>query len=216
MKMKLTLATALLVMASNVHAASYVALNAVSGTSADVLIENVNGTLSSGGIVAIGHFTGGAPSSNLANIATTISNFQLQASALTGGYSASLEGAFAGYYEGTVVNGAQILTGNPLIGQGVYLFAGNAATLAASTAWALVQVGTYIADNPPLIVQYTANAKTAVTTPASIVFGTVDTAPNPIAGTSSTLKLVAAPIPEPSAALLGALGALGLLRRRRN
>lgn len=213
MKIKLTLASAFLVMASGVQAASYYAFNSQAGNATDVLIENVNGSLSSGGIVAIGHFTGGAPSSSLANIATTIGNFQLQTSTLTGAFNASLEGTFAGYYESAIVSGPQILAGNSLIGQGVYLFAGNAATLAASTAWALVQVGTYIPDNPPLIVQYTANAKTAVTTPVSIVFGMVGSAANPLGGTSSTLQLV---VPEPSAALLGAFGVLGLLRRRRN
>ena len=217
MKTKLLFAAAVLAMASVSNGATYLVSNVASGTSNDVLIETkATGALLNGGIVAIGWFTGGAPSSNLALITTTISNFNMQASVLAGSYSVDLGGSYAGYYQGSLVTGSTILTGNPLIGQGVYLFAGNASTLAASTEYAIVKVGTYTAEDAAFPNQYTANAS-SVLTPSNRVIGTLDSVGNPLGGTSQSLKLDAvAPIPEPSAALLGALGVLGLLRRRRN
>jgi hypothetical protein len=213
MKLKLSLVVALLAMNSNLSAANYYVNNAVNGDGTDVLMATSSGTLLNGGIVAIGYFTGGAPSSNLGDIATTIANFNQQTTAVTGSYISDLGGSYAGYYQNsTIFLGADVLVANPLIGQGVYLFAGNAATLAGSTEWALLQVGTFIADNPPAIIQYTADALVASTTPGNIVFGSLGSATD-IFGTHTTFQLAA--VPEPSAALLGALGALGLLRRRR-
>jgi hypothetical protein len=56
--------------------------------------------------------------------------------------------------------------------------------------------------------------------PANVVFGvtrSVTTQPSGLTGAAFTtgVTMVAAAVPEPSAALLGAIGAIGLLRRRR-
>lgn len=209
MKLKLTFVAAFAALTINAGAANYLVSNVVTGTNGDVLIQNGNGTLSSGGIVAIGYFSGIVPSSNVANIATTISSFTLQTFSLTGSFSADLEGAFPGYVQGDIVSSALITDPNALIGQLVYLFAGNGATLASSTEWVLAAIRP-IADDLPLPQQYTANAA-EVQAPLFGNFGTFTGAVNGDSATYRTLQFV----PEPSSALLGAIGALALLRRRR-
>jgi len=93
--------------------------------------------------------------------------------------------------------------------QQMYFIVGNAATKAASTYW-----GIYSMTTPAF---FPANVTAAGSTPVAIATGAAIT-PLANAGTvtSNSFALVnTVPIPEPSAALLGALGALGLLRRRR-
>ena len=213
MKLKSTLAAFAIALTSHANAASYIISNVVVGDgSADALYQNVDNSLLNGGIVALGYFTGGAPSSSLNDIATTISSFTLQASALTGSSSVSLGGSFAGYVEADLVTGASITAPNALIGQSMYVFVGNAATLATSTAWALASIGT-IQDDVPLNQEYNANPL-GVTPLIGSVGGYTGNASGFGSSTYSTLKLAQA-IPEPSAAVLGAFGALLVLRRRR-
>ena len=214
MKLKLTLTLASVIVLSQANAATYLVSNVVNGNgTTDALFQNVDNSLLNGGIVAIGYFAGGAPSSSLVDISTTISSFTLRASALTGSSSASLGGSFAGYVEADLVSGASITEPNTLLGQSMYVFVGNAATLGASTAWALASIGT-IQDDVPNEQQYT--AQPFGVTP---LIGSVGSFTGNAGGQGSsiftTLKLAQA-IPEPSAALLGAIGAMALLRRRRN
>jgi hypothetical protein len=211
MKLKALFLAAFAALSLNGQAANYYVNNVVAGGSTDVLIENNSGALLDGGIVAIGYFASGAPSSSIGDIQTTIANFTLQHSVLAGSPSADLGDSVAGYFQSSILAGGQITVGSPLLGLGVYLFAGNAATLAASTEFALVRVGT-IADDVPFNQQYTADAAAALTAGALII-GNVDTAANPLGGVSQSLQLV--PVPEPSVALLGLLGAVGFFRRRR-
>ena len=210
MKMKLTLAAALIAMASSVSAAVYSVSNLTVGYGyGDALFQNADGTLSSGGIVAMGYF-GSAPSSNPSLINSTISDFTILASGLTGSYSATLGGSFAGYIE-NVVQGSIIAEASPLVGKALYVFAGNASTLAASTQWALVQVATILSDDP--------DEQTYVAQPFGLtpIIGSIGSYTGNASGMASesevytTLQFV----PEPTTALLGAFGALGLLRRRR-
>jgi len=209
MKLNVMLATALLAMASSSisNAASYYVNNVITGGASDVLIEDSLDNLLDGGIVAIGYFTGGSPSSSLSEIGTTISNFNLLHSVLAGSYSEDLGDSLPGYFQSSVLGGASILAGNPLIGQAVYLFAGNQATLAASTEWGIVEVGTFVEEDSLFPVQYTANTSSALT-PANIIIGSVDSS-----GANQTFQLAA--VPEPSTVLLCTIGALALLRRRR-
>ena len=214
MKLKLTIAAALVAVVSQANAATYSISNVVTGGTSDVLFENFDGTALNGGIVALGYFATTAPSSSLDDIQTTIASFTLQTSALTGTYSADLDGSFPGYVQATDFLGTSITTPSALIGKTMYLFAGNASTLAASTAWALSAVAT-IADDVPFNQLYVANP--AGTTILGNI-GTFDTFTGDVGlgvGTYNTLKLAQA-IPEPSTALLGAIGAIALLRRRRN
>lgn len=213
MKLKLTIAAALVAVLSQANAATYVISNVVTGDTDDVLFENFDGTALNGGIVALGYFATTAPSSSLVDIQTTIANFTLVTSALTGTYSADLDGSYAGYVQADSFSGTSITSPNTLIGQPMYMFVGNASTLASSTAWALAAVKT-IASDVPFNQTYNANPN------GSTILGdigTFDTFTGNVglgAGTYNTLKLAQA-IPEPSAAVLGAFGALLVLRRRR-
>ncbi|MEX1049311.1 MAG: hypothetical protein WED15_07270 [Akkermansiaceae bacterium] len=215
MKLKLIFAATFLVLASHASAATYYINNAVAGDTSDTLFLNENGGLLDGGIISIGYFATTGPSSSLTDIATTISNFTLIHSVLAGSFSADLEAALAGYAQSPDAlrfQGATITAPNTLIGKAVYLFAGNAATLAGSTAWALAEVG-IIADDVPFEQEYNASPGGAVILGDIGTFTTFTGGSGAAVGTFAALQLSA--IPEPSAALLGALGVLGLLRRRR-
>jgi MYXO-CTERM domain-containing protein len=213
MKLTTALTAALIAMASNASAALYVVSNVGSGYGySDALIQLEDNSLSSGGIVALGYFSS-APSASLEDIATTISNFTVLATGLTGTYSASLGGTFAGYVE-SETQGAIISEASAEYNKSLYMFVGNAATLAGSTQWGLVQVAPVLFSDDP--VENTYVAQPYGLTP---VIGTIGSYTGDASGfgsdTFTTLKLVSA-VPEPTAALLGSLGALGLLRRRRN
>jgi hypothetical protein len=214
MKLKLAFVSALIGMASMAQAATYVVSNIGSGyASSDALFQNVNGSLLVGGIVALGHFnTNAAPSGDLSLIATTIANFTILASStLAGGYSDTYLASVPGIVEAPAVNGAQITTGNVLLDRGLYVFVGNASTLADSTSWALAQVNT-LKNDVPFNNTYSAN-------PFGVapVIGSIGSATSTdLGGTSATFTtLQMEAIPEPSSVLLGTLGVLGLLRRRR-
>jgi len=108
----------------------------------------------------------------------------------------------------------------------IYFTVGNAATKHASTEWAIFTTATNIAFPADV------TAPTAVTVSLGSIANSVMVANagteidnvSPVKdgimfGTLSTIGYQPVPepsAPEPSAALLGALGALGLLRRRRN
>jgi hypothetical protein len=104
----------------------------------------------------------------------------------------------------------------PLIGKTLYNFIGNGSTLANSTAFVLFKLNHTISADPAppgLPTAYSLGMNNG-----TLLFGLSETFTNysnddlSISPTNiAAFKLV----PEPSAALLGALGALGLLRRRR-
>jgi hypothetical protein len=108
-----------------------------------------------------------------------------------------------------------LLAGDPLIGKKLYAFVGNLSTLASSTAYALYLINTFVEEETGFGLTYLAQPKGITPLIGSIDSITINA---PLAAgsggaleTYSTLKLV----PEPSSALLGAVGALALLRRRR-
>jgi hypothetical protein len=220
MKIKLSLVSALIAMASSANAAIVAVSNVSTGLGdADALYENVDGTLVDGGIVAMGYFGSNNPSGDIANIAATIADFTILSSGQLGSYSDSLEGNYPGYVEAANTDLGDLLAGNALIGKKLYAFVGNQSTLASSTAYALYLIDTFVEEESGLGLTYLAQpfgitpligSIDSITINSPLAAGT-DGAPS----TYTTLKLVAA-VPEPSAALLGAIGALGLLRRRRN
>jgi len=216
MKMKY-IAALFLGLSLSASAAIYIPSNVINGDgSTDALIQNNDNSLNSGGTVLVGYFAAGYIFSSLdteALMLSAITDFTSVASASIGGNSASLGGAFAGYYEG-VTNDTAAITSGSLLGRALYVFAGNSGTLAGSTEWAIKQFGTIASDDP--------NEQTYVANPfggTAPQFGSFGTFTGNASGfgssTFQTLQL-AAVVPEPSAALLGAIGALGLLRRRRN
>lgn len=222
MKLKLMTVAALLAASTYTNAAVYYVSNLVTGSgSSEALYQSeggANAPLLSGGIVALGYFPTNAyvPSSSLSEISTTIANFTIVAFAAAGSDSAQLGGpGAAGYVDAAPVDTANIVGADARIGRALYVFAGNASTLGGSTAWALKQVAT-IADDEAAENEYFANPLGG----AAPVIGTIgsftgEPLPDLGAGSSTFSTLQLAAIPEPSAALLGALGALGLLRRRR-
>lgn len=211
MNYKAIIGAVAIVLSSLANGAIYNISNVVTADQDDWLFQDSDGSALDGGIVALGYFTGGAPSTDISNISATIAAFSLQASGLTNTFSEGLEGSSAGYVE-TTVNGAMITAPNAIIGQNMYLFVGNRSTLATSTAWALAVVRSISADSP-FEQSYSAN-------PAGLsVYGNIgqfNTFTGDVgqgSGTYDTLQLVA--VPEPSAFLLASLGVLALLRRRR-
>lgn len=213
MKLKIAILTGLLGFAGFSNAAIYNINNVVNGVG-DTVYANSANELSTGGIVTIGVFTAGFDlASSLQDQAALLSNYTTLSFGLTGGPSSSLGTANSpGYTELPSDDQASILAGNPLLGRSLYSFIGNGATLAASTEFALVLLGTLQEDSPNEL-SYSSNP--AGLTPLIGKLGTFTGDLGGGAGTSVTLQTQVI-VPEPSAALLGMVGALGLLRRRRN
>jgi hypothetical protein len=212
MKLKSLILAGSIALIGQSGAAIYEISNVVTGTGAtDALFQLASGDLLSGGIVAMGYFPAGyTVSSSLQEINNTIANFTIAASALAGSFSPDLEGAFPGYVQATS-DQDNITAPNPLIGRPLYVFVGNTATLAGSDQFALYRVAT-IQDDVPNEQTYVANGFGIIPTIGEV--GTfVGNASGQGPSTYTTVQLVL--IPEPSVALLGLLGGLGLLRRRR-
>ncbi|RYZ90968.1 MAG: hypothetical protein EOP06_07290 [Proteobacteria bacterium] len=213
MKLKIAILTGLLGFAGFSNAAIYSLNNVVNGPG-DTLHANSLNQLSTGTVVTIGVFTAGFDlASSLTDQAALLTNYTTLTSGLTGGPSETLGAALApGYIELAADDQPSITGNNPLIGRSLYSFIGNAATLALSTEFALVLLGT-IQEDLPNELSYSSN-------PGGIspLIGKLDSFTGEAAagtGTYVTLQTQVI-VPEPSAALLGMVGALGLLRRRRN
>jgi hypothetical protein len=195
---------------SSVDAATYVLSNVDQGPG-DTLYATGENSLITGGILSIGYFNAGFDVvANLNDYAALTSNFVILASSGIGGYGATLDGSFAGYAD-TTVQGLTYASGDALIGSALYSFIGNSATLGASNELALLDLGKSLAADSPTNVTYS-----VLPTGISPLIGTQGSYVGDAgAGQGSYLTLKLAAIPEPSTMLLGAFGALGLLRRRR-
>jgi hypothetical protein len=224
MKLKATLnlvAVFTAVLATSAYSATIYssALINADGGAADRVILSTSGSLLSSGYAGIGWFT-------------TLTNGQVTAGA-TPELISGLTSSFTALGSDNFVDGNSNNLGSAVPGSFIinvaqtnftssftlYNFIGNGATLAESTSFALFRLNQTVAPDPalpavPLAYQFGMNDGT-------LVFGTAGTFPgysnNDLGITStpvSSFQLVNA-IPEPSAALLGAIGALGLLRRRR-
>ncbi len=90
----------------------------------------------------------------------------------------------------------------------IYILVGNGATQAASTAFGIFKMTT------PVFFPANVAAAGSTTVPTSSTAAITPLANAGSEPTPGTFQLATA-VPEPSAALLGAIGALGLLRRRR-
>ena len=175
------------------------------------LVANVQGTaLSTGGYyIGVGSFDTVpviAPgTTNIKPFVDTMNLFATNLSPTTvGNTQGTITGAFAG------IGGADPSKFN---NRQIYIVVGNAATAVDSTFWAIMTTTTNIL--------FPADVTTSAT--ATISFGSIaNSVMVPNAGTEidniSPVKdgIGLVGVPEPSAVLLGALGALGLLRRRRN
>ena len=144
MKRFFILVATLLALVLPSRAAEFSVTNVLDGVT-DTLFQNGDGSLLNGGVVAIGYFPAGFTPTTPAD---AVSHFTTLASAICGSPSPSLGGSFPGYVEGPWVWGQFITDGNPLIGRPLYVFVGNAATLAASTSFGLQQNATIGSDVP--------------------------------------------------------------------
>ena len=219
MKLKKTLivASALLAGALTSNAATYAIINVTSGPGSDTLWANVDGTLMNGtGFVTMGYFATNPLTTDIDTIAELVALKSTFTAVQTATPGLSVNFAAPGFLAEEAVSVSSITGANALIGRKLYAIASNASSLAAATelnAFSLFEFAT-IVDDVPFEQNYVANPAGA--TPIIGELGVYDDSTGALGlgeGTYTTLKLVG--VPEPSAALLGAFGVLGLLRRRR-
>lgn len=205
--MKKTLLTGLLAIASLTAGKAATIQLIRSGAGTGIMAQTSAGVdLSAGGYyIGVGTYAAPPVVTTPATLLTAAQAFQ-EAVALASPTSGGTVGLIIG--SGDTINTA--FNSAPF-----YLLIGNAATRALSTEFAILALtpaGTFPSNVGPAgaftysIVDITSiapvtNAGTEIDSPA---------------GTSDRIKLVSTLIPEPSTALLGAVSALGLLRRRRN
>ncbi len=196
--------------------AATMAVNNLGTGPGDVLYTNSANVPMSGGVVTMGYFSAGIAPTTIAQLQAALGSYTLVTSAIPGDVSAVLGENVAGYASqllNTTVLGGQVTGANELLGRPIYSIVADNANLQAATQFALVRIGTF-ADDVPFENQYFSNPAGG-----TVIIGTtgsIDVQNNPPTGNGTYVTLQMTAVPEPSAALLGALGALGLLRRRRN
>jgi len=222
MKLKKTIivASALVAGALTSSAATYSLFNVAGGPGVDTLWANADGTLMNGtGSVSMGYFATNPDTSAILTSEDLFALLSLNSFTVVQSAVAGTSTAFTapGFLAEDPSSGGTITTGNALLGRKIYAIATDAATLASRTAssvYSMFEVAT-IVDDVPFEQSYVANPAGS-----TIILGNLGAYEDSGdafglgAGTYTTLGL--AGVPEPSAALLGGIGALGLLRRRRN
>lgn len=196
---------------SNGIASSNGAQNNPSGSA---LVGTFTGFQSPGtpGIVAFGIFSSLSDSQITAvtSLSTLVSSFvQFGAS---GAFNAAGPTGQKGLF---TRNTSATVTGSQFSGKNIYVLAGNGSSFATSSELLVLRSTTLFTDGQDAI----PTAQTVTLTPASasLLFGVniADVRTTTADGSVTPGWGTAVAIPEPSAALLGAVGALGLLRRRR-
>lgn len=209
MKAKLVLGI-LLISISGAGAATVSVGGVFSGTSGLVGVQADGTVLSAGGYYfAAGSFT------TLPNISPDFSNLNEAVDSMNI-FAVTTSPTAVGNTQGTIT-GSFVSTGgaNPSLfnGRQIYFVIGNGIDRASSTDFAIFTTAT----NLLFVSDVTTTGSTTVTL-SSITNSVVlpNAGSENAAGTARDQIVMVSQIPEPSAALLGALGALGLLRRRRN
>ena len=187
------------------HAATITVTNS-SGPSFTSILNIGGASALTSGVVVLGTFT--VEPVSVANILG--GNFT-QAGNSVGFFGAGAPGFFTG-----AINTGTLTAGDAFVGKTVYAVFGNGTTLANSTGLAVWKAtsnaagNTFTADNPvggP-------DTVTVLDTRGQLIVGVVNPAFFTTGfGTAPAFQLVA--VPEPSSLLLGALGLLALLRRKR-
>lgn len=216
MKLKsLLAATSLFVGGAAISNAASFTINNLGDLATDTLYQAAGGELLAGTIVEFGYFADGVTISSSTDIAANLGSFTSVFSLLTADTTSSLGSDVPGYAVSLDVNDVGSITGtNPLLGRTLYTLMGDGATLLASSVLGAMSNGT-IQDDNPFAFSYVSNPGVGATiaTPDTLAAGqwTGDLGFGGGELTYDTVQFV----PEPSAALLGAFGVLGLLRRRR-
>jgi len=178
------------------------------GTGVGIFAQTSNGTdLTTGGYyIGIGTFASAPVINDQAGLIVAVAGFQELVSVLSptsGGTTGKIAGAFVS--TNIAFNSAPI-----------YFMVGNLGTRALSTEFAIFSMS----PNANFPAAMGGSGATAITVGNIGQMNTITGAGLEIdsaAGTSDRLKLASiTPIPETSTTLLGAIGALALLRRRRN
>jgi hypothetical protein len=208
--------------------ATFIINNVGSGNTGDVLFAannwsgdpNNNSTLLSGGTIAFGYFNSNLAESSFntyQGLFNQLPNFIVMTTAVPGSPSSTLGGSRAGYVEQSyATSGGLIGAGSPLLGRSLYLIFTSASSLWSITAASevgVLRVGS-IMDDTGFENQYFGNPAGA-----TIVLGSAGKFTGDASGSSTGTTVYDtvqfAVIPEPSAALLGTAGVLGLVCRRR-
>lgn len=220
MKTKTLAALALLAFTGIGYSASYTLTNVGAsladsngfGNSAGIAFQNsASPTFAGPGVVAFGTFSiSDAQISGALAGETLVSAFSGFGSSSTGAFVApGLTGA-----RGTFSRNSTGTVGTELNGDFIYLFVGNGTTFANSTEFAVLKTSlTFNSadDETPTPVSLVVSAANSTV----LVGGTTSDIRVTNADGTATLGFTTVAVPEPSAALLGLLGAVGLIRRRR-
>ncbi len=229
MKHKLTLIITSLLTAGSTHAAIYNVLNGSAATSNGIassgLISNPSAPAATGtftgyfnttnpGVYTFGYFSITDDNITSATSISTLANAFVQFGTATdvfnsGGAPTNQRGLFAHSQSATV-------TGSAFSDKNIYLFVGNGTSFSNSTELLVLKNASKFTDAQDAVP--TAQNITFSTTTSTLLFG-VNLADVRTTGTDSSVTPgwgTAAPVPEASTSLLGAIGALALLRRRRN
>ncbi len=119
-----------------------------------------------------------------------------------------------GYF--TMNAASRTVSGSAFANKNMYILVGNGLTFAASTEFLVLKsTAQFLASDDPTLPNVTVRFTNSNT---SVLFGTTGSSVQTTQtdATSNPSWATAAPIPETSTSLLGAIGALALLRRRRN
>ena len=182
-----------------------------SGTSGLTAKTASGDVLSAGGYyIAVGSYTI-VPTieADFSNLNASVDLMNLFATGTSPTAAGNTQGTITGSFVGNGGADATIFNGKQ-----IYIVIGNGATRAGSTDFAIFTS----AANTLFPADVTQGSAAASVTLSSITNSVVlpNAGSEDAAGTARDQIVMVSQIPEPSAALLGALGALGLLRRRRN
>jgi hypothetical protein len=198
----------------------------------DMLHAYSNNALMNSGLVTIGYFPAEVTRFDIDTIPelyAKLSSFTVITSARPGSYSPTLYFAAPGYVDQLDVTrfgdptpqGPLVTTGSPLLGRTLYSIVTDAPSLGVSTLmseFALVQGRTIITETYGIQEYYASigSLQDYAKSPSLPIIGTIGTFQGDVGlgeGLYYTLKM--SYVPEPSTALLGALGVLGALGLRR-
>ncbi len=207
------------------HAATYVLTNNQGSPASSNAITNSSGVAFSNGtagVASVGYFN--VDDSTLSS-ATSSTVFTTNFVAWNTATSPNADGSvnfvnsatpvFArGYF--TLNAASRTVAGSAFANKNMYILVGNGLTFGASTEFLVLKsTAQFLASDDPTLPNVTVRF---TTTNTSVVFGNTggDVKTTNADSSVNASWQTAAPVPETSTSLLGAIGALALLRRRRN